>query len=190
MNKVNFSKIKKPIKLFFADEMRYGLMSNYRRSWSKVGERTLIDNQQEYANRYLYSAISPIDGDSFHMSGFNDVNALNIKIFLKELKKFYKDYHLIIVWDNASFHKSKKLEQKDLTIMFLPSYSPELNPAERFFGEMRKVTANQIFENIEKQEKLIDDALINWMNNKKSVKQLCGYDWIIDAWNYKFNCKK
>jgi len=65
-----------------------------------------------------------------------------------------------------------------------------INPAERFFGEMRKVTANQIFENIEKQEKLIDDALINWMNNKKSVKQLCGYDWIIDAWNYKFNCKK
>jgi len=48
-------------------------MSNYRRNWSKVGERTIIDNQQEYANRYLYSAIDPITGDNFHMFEFNDV---------------------------------------------------------------------------------------------------------------------
>jgi hypothetical protein len=43
--------------MFFIDKMRYGLISNYRRSCSKVGERAIIDNQQEYSNRYLYSAI-------------------------------------------------------------------------------------------------------------------------------------
>ena len=74
--------------------MRYGLISNYRRSWSKVGERTLIDNQQEYVNRYLYSAIDPINGDSFHMYKMPDVNTLTTKKFLDELRKFYKDYHL------------------------------------------------------------------------------------------------
>ena len=151
--------------------MRYGLISNYRRSWSKVGERTLIDNQQEYVNRYLYSAIDPINGDSFHMYKMPDVNTLTTKKFLDELKEFYKDYHLVIVWDNASFHKSKKLEDNDLTIIFLPPYSPELNPIERFFQEMRKVTANRIFENIEEQEKLIDEALINYTNpqNKSNI---------------------
>lgn len=158
-------------------------MSNYRRSWSKIGERTIIDNQQEFVNRYLYSAIDPINGDNFHIYGFNDVNTLNINVFLKELQKFYKDYHLIIVWDNASFHKSKKLENQDLSIKFLPSYSPELNPVERFFQEMRKVTANRIFENINAQEVLIEQALNNWMNNEKSIKNLCGYNWILDAWN-------
>ena len=158
-------------------------MSNYRRSWSKIGERTIIDNQQEFVNRYLYSAIDPINGDNFHIYGFNDVNTLNINIFLKELQKFYNDYHLIIVWDNASFHKSKKLENQDLSIKFLPSYSPELNPVERFFQEMRKVTANRIFENINAQEGLIEQALNNWMNNEKSIKNLCGYNWIVDGWN-------
>jgi len=44
--------------------MRHGLIFNYRRSWSKVGERTIIDNQQEYVNRYLYSAIDHITGDN------------------------------------------------------------------------------------------------------------------------------
>ena len=163
--------------------MIYGLISNYRRSWSKAGERTIIDNQQEYVNRYLYSAIDLITGDNFHMFGFKDVNTLNTKIFLEELKEFYKDYHLIIVWDNASFHKSKKLEDEDLTIIFLPSYSPELNPVERFYQEIRKVTANQTFENIEAQEKLINKALINYMKDKESIKQLCCYDWIIQGWN-------
>ena len=65
----------------------------------------------------------------------------------------------------------KKLEDNDLTIIFLPPYSPELNPTERFFQEMRKVTANRIFENIEEQEKLIDEALINYTNpqNKSNI---------------------
>ena len=167
------------------DEMRYGLMSNYRRSWSKVGERTIIDNQQEYINRYLYSAIDPINGDNFHIFSFKDVNSLNIKIFLNELQEFYKDYHLIIVWDNASFHKSKKLENDNLTIKFLPSYSPELNPVERFFGEMRKVTANRLFKNIQEQESLIEKGLKSFINNKYKVKSLTSYPWILDAW-FKF----
>ena len=34
------------------NEMRFGLISNYRRSWSRVGKRTVIENQQEYSNRY------------------------------------------------------------------------------------------------------------------------------------------
>ena len=101
--------------------------------------------------------------------------------------EFYKDYHLVIVWDNASFHKSKKLEDNDLTIIFLPPYSPELNPAERFFQEMRKVTANRIFENIEEQEKLIDEALTDWINNKEKIKKLCGFHWIIEGWNKCLN---
>ena len=122
------------------------------------------------------------------MFGFNDVNTLNIKIFLDTLQKEYEYYHLIIIGDNAGFHRSKQLENEDLSIIFLPSYSPQLNPVERFYQEMRKVTANQIFENIEVQENLIEKALVDWMNNNEKVKNLCAYDWIIEAWKSKFKC--
>ena len=118
--------------------MRFGLISNYRRSWSLIGKRTVIANQQEYGNRYLYSAIDPINGDNFHIIGFNDVNAAITKIFLEALVEEYKDYHIVMVWDNAPFHRKKELQEIDgLTPVFLPSYSPELNPVERFYGEMR-----------------------------------------------------
>ena len=46
-----------------------------------------------------------------------------------------------------------------LTPMFLPSYSPELNPVERFYGEVRKSTANRLFQNI------IEEEVVNWMKN-------------------------
>lgn len=51
----------KKYKIFYVDEMRFGLMTNEKRSWNKIGERTRLPNQMEYANRYLYSAISLLD---------------------------------------------------------------------------------------------------------------------------------
>jgi len=80
------------------------------------------------------------------------------------------------------------LENENLSIIFLPSYSPQLNPVERFYQEMRKVTANQIFENIEVQENLIEKAFVDWMKNNEKVKNLCSYGWIIEAWKSKFKC--
>ena len=74
------------IEILFQDEMRYGLISNYRRSWSKVGERTELKNQMEYVNRYLYSAIAPISGNTFHLIGFGEANGLNTKIFLEKAR--------------------------------------------------------------------------------------------------------
>ena len=171
----------KPLKLFFMDEMRFGLISNYRRSWSKVGKRTVIANQQEYSNRYLYSAIDPIKGEHFHLIGFNHINSLTTKLFLEELKKRYSNYHLIVIWDKAPFHRKKELyEIEDISPYFLPAYSPELNPVERFFGEIRKATANRIFKDIDIQEKIIEKEVVLWMNDKERTKKLCGYSWILE----------
>ena len=165
------------------DEMRYGLISNYRRSWSIKGERTCIDNQQAFTNRYLYSAIDPIEGENFHMMGFDTVNTLCIDTFLQELKQHFHDDHLV-VWDNAAFHKSERFQKDErLDILFLPPYSPQLNPVERFFQEIRKATANQIFESIEAQENRIEKALVDYMFDQASIRQLCGYDWIVQGWN-------
>ena len=45
---------------------------------------------------------------------------------------------LVYFWI-ALDNKSKKLEDNDLTIIFLPPYSPELNPTERFFPDFEKL---------------------------------------------------
>jgi transposase len=165
------------------DEMRYGLISNYKRSWSPVGVRTIIDNQQSFVNRYLFSAVSPILGESFHLMGFEENSSAMMKIFFDELQVKYPERHIVIVFDNAPSHRPKVIrDRKNITCIFLPPYSPELNPAERFFEEIRKATANQIFENLEEQELVIEDAVKKISSDSDRMKKLLGYAWIKRQW--------
>ena len=159
--------------------MRYGLISNFRRSWSKVGERTVIDSQQSFDNRYLFSAVSPLSGNSFHLTGIDGFDSEATHTFLLELKKEHPDKTVIVVWDNAPCHRPKvHREIPGLIVLFLPPYSPELNPAERFFEELRKATANTIFKTIEEQEKAIEEKLNALADDTDAMKQLLGYEWI------------
>lgn len=159
--------------------MRYGLISNFRRSWSKVGERTIIDSQRSYENCYLFSAVSPLSGESFHLTSIDGFDTLAAHTFLLELKKQHPDKLVIIVWDNAPCHRPRiHREIPGLIVLFLPPYSPELNPTERFFEELRKATANQIFKTIEEQEQAIEKKLNVLADDTEAMKQLLGYEWI------------
>lgn len=163
--------------------MRYGLISNYRRSWSPIGVRTLIDNQQAFSNRYLFSAVSPITGDSFHLMGFEENTSATVNVFFDEMEKQFPDKHIVVVFDNAPSHRPRGIHtRKNITCIFLPPYSPELNPAERFFGEVRKSTANTIFESIDAQEEVIAEKVRGLSADVLSMKKLTGYEWITKQW--------
>ena len=163
--------------------MRYGLISNYRRSWSPIGVRTIIDNQQAFFNRYLFAAVSPITGDSFHLIGFEENSSSMVKIFFDEMEKKFKGKHIVIVFDNAPSHRPRIIhERKNITCISLPPYSPELNPTERFFEEIRKSTANQIFDSIDMQEKTITQKVKDISADMDGMKQLLGYEWIKEQW--------
>ena len=160
--------------------MRYGLISNFRRSWSKVGERTIINSQHSFDNRYLFSAVSPLSGRSFHLSGIEGFDSEAAHSFLLQLKKQHQDKTVIVVWDNAPCHRPIMHRQiPGLIVLFLPPYSPELNPAERFFEELRKASANQIFKSIEEQETVIERKLCELADDLPAMKRLLGYEWII-----------
>lgn len=159
--------------------MRYGLISNFRRSWSKIGERTIINSQQSFENRYLFSAVAPLSGKSFHLSGIDGFDSEAAHVFLLELKKEYRDKTVILVWDNAPCHRPKAhREIPGLIVLFLPPYSPELNPTERFFEELRKATADRIWKTIEEQEQAIEAKLRILTDDILGMKRLTGYAWI------------
>jgi transposase len=76
-------------------------------------------------------------------------------------------------------HKPKILQEKEnLTILPLPSYGQELNPVERFFGEMRKATANKIYKDINEIEQLLQNEVIKWIDDKERMKKLTCWEYI------------
>jgi transposase len=156
-------------------------MSNFRRSWSRVGVRSILPQKQGFINSYLFTAINPINGDSFHLLGLDEMSTGTEYLFLVELKKQHPDEHVVVVIDNAPCHRPKVLHSiHGLTIIYLPPYSPELNPVERFFEEMRRSTANEIFTTLNDIENRIADAINSW--SKEELIELCCYDWIRKQW--------
>lgn len=151
-------------------------MSNLRRSWSPVGSRTCINQQQAYSNSYLYTALSPLTGEDFHLLLPTMTSDLMF-VFLTELKKNHPHQDVFVVLDNAPCHRRKDLHEiEGLTLIHLPPYSPELNPVERFFEEIRRATANRVFESLETCEEVITKAINSF--TKEDLKQLLGYEWI------------
>jgi hypothetical protein len=160
--------------------MRYGLLSNVRRSWSKVGARAVLPHQHGFENRYLFSAVAPLTGDSFHLIGIDGMDSIAMNLFLVELKKQHQNEHVLVVIDNAPCHRPKWVRDiEGLTTIFLPPYSPELNPAERFFEEMRRGTANRVFETLEDIESILEKEINRWSDNADAMRQLLGYEWIV-----------
>ena len=142
-----------------------------------------MPQQQSFQNRYLFSAVSPISGKSFHLMGIDEMDTEAATAFLKALKKKHQQSHVVIVWDNAPCHRPKALREiPGLTVIFLPPYSPELNPVERFFEEMRRGTCDTLFESLPKQEEVIARAVNQWADDIPAMKQLLGYEWIREQW--------
>ena len=74
-----------------------------------------------------------------------------MNIFLYEFSKKYKDKNVLVILDQAGWHKAKGLKvPSNINLMFLPPYSPELNPVEKLWQWLRKeVTHNNLFKTLE-----------------------------------------
>lgn len=86
-----------------------------------------------------------------------------------------------VVWDGASSHKGKGLEELRTARVLLPAYSPELNPAERVFEEVRRRIEGLVYESVEAKKQLAEDYLKEFEGDPEGVKSLCGWGWLRES---------
>ena len=85
----------------------------------------------------------------------------------------------IIVLDNGAFHKAKRLKiPANIVLLFLPPYSPELNPAEKIWWTIKKELVCKNFETIEALGKYLA-SLIKKLITPLSVKSICGFEYLL-----------
>ncbi|WP_341763215.1 MULTISPECIES: IS630 family transposase [unclassified Candidatus Tisiphia] len=114
--------------MYFFDESRFGTHSKLGYGWFRKGSRTQVKAKMGFQNFYVYSAVNPITGDDFTLMMPN-VNTVCLNIFLAEMSKQIGEQKAIIVMDCAGWHKAKELIiATNIEILYLPPYSPELNP--------------------------------------------------------------
>ena len=122
------------------------------RSWYKKGQRTKVKIKLGFKNFYLYSAVMPKNGENFTLL-MPAVNTDCMNVYLKELSEEIKE-DFILIMDGAGWHKSKGLiVPKNIQIVLLPPYCPELNPVEGLWKYIKNHTIkNRVFKTLENLE--------------------------------------
>jgi transposase len=133
---------------------------------------------------YAYGTVSPLDG-RFDSWVLPHVNTECMPIFLDEVAERHPNENLIRVMDGAGWHQSLQLSWPDnLQTLFLPPYSPELNPQEPLWDELReKHFHNQMFNSLSTLEDTLVTRLLSFENNPQLVYSISAWDWIINALN-------
>ena len=174
--------IKQPLRLMFQDEARFGRISDCCYCWCKKPERPMVKAMLCHQYVYAYAAVSPLDGklDSLVLP---EVNATCMQLFLTEVASRYPSENIVMVLDGAGWHKSKSfLMPANLKFLFLPPYSPELNPQEHVWDELReKSFHNKTFDTLDALEDHLVDALGALEIQNGRIKGIVAWDWIIDA---------
>ena len=135
----------RPLMALFEDEARFGRMTRPVHCWAPQGVRPSVACQLVRQFYYVYSVVCPATGKNYSLI-LSDTDTEMMNIFLAEVSKVYKEYRLIIIVDQASWHKSKTLKQFDnIRFVYLPPGRPELNAAEHIWDYVReKHFANRI----------------------------------------------
>ena len=107
-----------------------------------------------------------------------------MNIYLEDLgRSATPGSHILLICDRAGWHRSKKLKvPANITLMHLPPYSPELNPAELLWREQRsKGLSNRVFKTYVDLEQSVSDTWMQLETNQERLKSLCCFSWIQSA---------
>ena len=170
----------RPLKVFFHDEARFGRISDLFACWAPEGTRPVVMAQIVRQYTHLFSAVCPNDGDSFSLiMPYADSEAM--ETFLKEMSKQYSRYRLILVMDQAAWHRTSNLREfGNIRIIYQPPYSPQVNPVEHLWEHIReKHLRNESWGSLESLESLLEKIVVLLEKSKNIIQKLVGFHWAI-----------
>ena len=157
------------VELWFADET--GVEGDPRpwRRWIKRGEKGRVIRNGDHIRMNVTGMVCPRTGEAF-LCEFPESDTDIFQAFLDEANKSisFSRPRQILVLDNASWHKAARLNWGKFQPLYLPPYSPDLNPIERLW---LLIKAEWFADFVAKtQEELIQrlDIALNWAINRKN----------------------
>lgn len=135
----------------FQDEAGFGRINKPKYCWSRKGFRPSVPCHHIREYRYAYGAIEPQSGQSFFLvMPYCNTDCMNV--FLLELSKAYPDDYILLVVDGAAWHRSKgMLVPENISLLYLPPATPEMNPIEQIWAWLRlHGFRNEVFQTLEK----------------------------------------
>eukprot|EP01037_Dinobryon_pediforme_P020049 gene20049-20580_t len=120
------------VQLWFQDEARVGQKGRNVHIWYEKGIRPTALTDRRFKSAYIYGAVRPGSDDAFALV-LPRADTAMMQIFLDDFSAALEPHvHAILVMDKAGWHVTGRLKlPANVSLVHLPSYSPELNPVER-----------------------------------------------------------
>ncbi|MDR3077148.1 MAG: IS630 family transposase, partial [Planctomycetota bacterium] len=167
---------------WFQDEARFGQKGTLTRIWSKKNERVGVPRSCGYEWTYFFGSLCPLKGTTHGLLlPYADLEGM--QVYLDDFARTRPaDVFTLLICDRAGWHTSGKLRlPHNLMLLPLPPKSPELNPAELLWREMRqKQLGNRVFPDVDLMHGEICKAWLRVTENPQSIQSLCGFKWITD----------
>jgi len=166
----------------FQDEARFGRISDTRRCWCPKPVRPFCQAMVTQEYTYAYAAVSVADGDLDTLI-LPHVNGDCMQLFLDEVATRHPQDRIVMVLDGAGWHQSQPLTPaNNLRLLTLPPYSPELNPVEHLWDDLReKSFHNRIFDSIDALEIHLESSLRAMELDHPRVRSIVAWPWIINS---------
>lgn len=139
------------VEIWFQDEARVGQRGTVTRLWAKKGTRPRVIRQQQFEYAYIFGAICPAKDRAVGLV----MPTIGLDCMQKHLEEISKEIepgnHAVIIFDRAAWHTTKKLHlPNNISLLSLPSASPELNPTEQVWQVLRdRYLGNRCFDSYE-----------------------------------------
>lgn len=125
----------------FEDEAGIGIRTRSGRTWGEVNKTPVVTVNQERGGYNILSAITAAGELAFDI----EEKSINGKRYIEFLEKLLvgRTRPLIVIVDNATFHRSKEVREfvrghrHQIRIFFFPPYAPKLNPDEQVWNEIK-----------------------------------------------------
>jgi putative transposase len=168
-----------PVKVFAQDESRVGLLPIVRRRITACGVQPIATVTHTFANFYLYGAVAPTTGDSFFLE-LPWLNTYAFQLWVDHFARAFPDSFNLLVLDNGAFHKAKALQWPvNVVPVFLPPYSPELNPIERLWRDLKDKLADCVSQTLDALSEAVSRILQSY--SQAALQSLTGYAYFMQA---------
>lgn len=163
--------------LFFGDEMRVGLLGQVRRRWTPRGVK--LRQRVQFGREWRYLALA-VDGRTGRLAWGWTANMKGASI-AQAVRTWKETAVEAVVWDRAGGHRTHVVRDVGLPLIEQPAGSPELNPAERIFEELRRAIEGQLYATIEEKVAAVEHELAALATDPARVRRLAGWTWITQA---------
>jgi transposase len=169
------------VDVWFQDEMRIGQRGTQTRLWARKGTRPRVVRQQQSESAYIFGAVCPQLGSAVGLV-MPHANTEAMSHHLQALSEAVPaGRHAVLVLDRAGWHTTPKLPQfPNVSLLLLPAGSPELNPAEQVWQQLRdRHLANRCYDGYEQIVDACCDAWNAFTQIPGAIRSLCSRSWAI-----------